>query len=105
MDGGARANRGVKSYPPVVAVQGKCHVATPPPIGSSAMRHLNRFAPILLTALAGPAGAQSLPGGFAYLRDIDPAIIQDIRYAGSNNFVGRPLKGYAAPECVVKREV
>ena len=69
------------------------------------MHHLNRFAPILLTALAGPACAQALPGGFAYLRDIDPTIVQDIRYAGSNNFVGRPLKGYPAAECVVKREV
>ncbi|MBR0777817.1 M15 family metallopeptidase [Bradyrhizobium diazoefficiens] len=49
--------------------------------------------------------AQSLPGGFAYLRDIDPTIIQDIRYATSNNFVGRPLAGYGAGECVVKREV
>ena len=69
------------------------------------MRHLNRFAPILLTALAGPAAAQALPDSFVYLRDIDPSIVQDIRYAGSNNFVGRPLKGYGAAECVVKREV
>jgi zinc D-Ala-D-Ala dipeptidase len=69
------------------------------------MRHLNWFTPILLTALAGTAFAQGLPGGFAYLRDIDPSIIQDIRYAGSNNFVGRPLHGYGAAECVVKREV
>ena len=51
------------------------------------------------------ARAQSLPGGFVYLRDIDPTIIQDIRYAGSNNFVGRPLAGYEAGECVVKRDV
>jgi D-alanyl-D-alanine dipeptidase len=51
------------------------------------------------------AHAQSLPGGFVYLRDIDPSIIQDIRYATSNNFVGRPLSGYGAGECVVKREV
>jgi D-alanyl-D-alanine dipeptidase len=51
------------------------------------------------------ASAQSLPGGFVYLRDIDPSILQDIRYAGSNNFIGRPLAGYAAAECVVKREV
>jgi zinc D-Ala-D-Ala dipeptidase len=69
------------------------------------MRHLNRFAPILLTALAGPAHAQAMPDSFVYLRDIDPTIVQDIRYAGSNNFVGRPLKGYGAAECVVKREV
>jgi D-alanyl-D-alanine dipeptidase len=51
------------------------------------------------------ASAQTLPGGFVYLGDIDPSIIQDIRYAGSNNFVGRPLAGYEAAECVVKREV
>jgi D-alanyl-D-alanine dipeptidase len=57
--------------------------------------------------LSGPqtANAQALPGGFVYLREIDPGIIQDIRYAGSNNFVGRPLAGYGAAECVVKREV
>jgi D-alanyl-D-alanine dipeptidase len=51
------------------------------------------------------AAAQTLPVGFAFLRDIDPTIIQDIRYAGSNNFIGRPLSGYGAAECVVKRDV
>ncbi len=65
----------------------------------------------MLTELRGTcapvtaAHAQSLPGGFVYLRDIDPTIIQDIRYATSNNFVGHPLAGYQAGECVVKREV
>jgi D-alanyl-D-alanine dipeptidase len=57
------------------------------------------------TATAQGLSAQVLPGGFVYLRDIDPGIIQDIRYAGANNFVGRPLAGYGAAECVVKREV
>jgi len=51
------------------------------------------------------AQAPKPPAGFVYLRDIDPTIIQDMRYAGANNFVGRPLKGYQAAECVVKREV
>jgi D-alanyl-D-alanine dipeptidase len=60
---------------------------------------------LTVTAFASQASAQPLPGGFAYLRDIDPSILQDIRYAGSNNFVGRPLAGYQAAECVVKREV
>jgi zinc D-Ala-D-Ala dipeptidase len=71
------------------------------------MRGLKWFASILLTAmeLTGPARAQSLPAGFTFLRDVDPSILQDIRYAGSNNFVGRPLAGYGAAECVVKREV
>lgn len=52
-----------------------------------------------------PAYAQAPPDDFVYLRDIDPGIQQDIRYAGDNNFVGRPLAGYDAAECVVKRAV
>ena len=47
----------------------------------------------------------SLPPGFVYLRDVDPTIAQDIRYAGSNNFVGHPLPGYVAPECILRRDV
>jgi D-alanyl-D-alanine dipeptidase len=60
---------------------------------------------LVATILASPAHARTLPGGFVYLRDIDPTIIQDIRYATSNNFVGHPIAGYRAGECVVKREV
>jgi zinc D-Ala-D-Ala dipeptidase len=60
---------------------------------------------LAVVVTASPVAAQPLPGGFVYLRDIDASIWQDIRYAGSNNFVGRPLKGYGAAECVVKREV
>src|SRR4051794_36946247 len=72
------------------------------------MRNLKRIlAVVLMSAALAPAAAfaQSLPGGFVYLRDVDPTIIQDIRYATSNNFVGHPLAGYQAGECVVKREV
>ena len=58
-----------------------------------------------VAASVSQASAQGLPGGFVFLRDIDPSILQDIRYAGSNNFIGRPLAGYGAAECVVKREV
>ena len=35
------------------------------------------------------------------MRDVDPTIIQDIRYAGSHNFVGRPIRGYLAAECIL----
>ncbi|MBR0796203.1 M15 family metallopeptidase [Bradyrhizobium jicamae] len=52
-----------------------------------------------------PALAQGLPGDFMFLRDIDPTIIQDIRYATSDNFMGRRMAGYDAAECVVKRGV
>jgi zinc D-Ala-D-Ala dipeptidase len=68
---------------------------------------LNWYGAVFLVAmgLASPLRAQTLPGGFAYLREIDPAILQDIRYAGSNNFIGRPLAGYGAAECLVKPDV
>ena len=59
----------------------------------------------LLIAVVSSAHAETLPGGFVYLRDIDPSIIQDMRYASANNFLGRPLNGYQAGECIVKREV
>ncbi len=61
----------------------------------------------LLLGLA-PNAAQAqraLPPGFVYLRDIDPTIAQDIRYATANNFIGRPMAGYAAGECVLRRDV
>ncbi|MGE3158525.1 MAG: M15 family metallopeptidase, partial [Xanthobacteraceae bacterium] len=47
----------------------------------------------------------ALPAGFVYLRDVAPSIEQDMRYAGYDNFVGRPLPGYDAPECVLRRDV
>jgi zinc D-Ala-D-Ala dipeptidase len=50
------------------------------------------------------ASRAELPDGFVYLSDIDPSIIQDIRYYGSHNFVGRRIDGYDAPECVLTRE-
>lgn len=52
------------------------------------------------------ANAQdSLPADFVYLRNVDSTIFQDIRYANSDNFIGHPLPGYGAPECVLRREV
>jgi D-alanyl-D-alanine dipeptidase len=61
---------------------------------------------LFAAAVAAPAGAlaATLPPGFVYLRDVDPAIAQDIRYAGADNFVGRPLPGYGAAECVLRRD-
>ena len=61
----------------------------------------------LATAIAiasiGIARAQ-LPSGFVYLSQVDPTIKQDIRYAGSHNFIGRPVRGYQAAECVLTEQ-
>src|SRR5471030_2645637 len=57
---------------------------------------------LIIMMLPAPALAGSdLPRGLVYLRDIDPTIVQDIRYAGSHNFVGRPIRGYLAAECIL----
>jgi len=64
-----------------------------------------RYALLLFFPLASPAHTRDmLPPGFVYLRDIDPSIIQDMRYATADNFTGQPLPGYGAPECVLRRE-
>jgi len=59
---------------------------------------------VALALAGGAAHAAGLPPGFVYLRDVAPRIAQDIRYASSNNFVGHPLPGYGAAECVLRRE-
>jgi D-alanyl-D-alanine dipeptidase len=56
---------------------------------------------ILLPAAA--SAGSTLPKGFVYLREVDRSIVQDIRYAGSHNFVGRPIKGYLAAECILSQ--
>jgi D-alanyl-D-alanine dipeptidase len=65
------------------------------------------FGAVLICSAIAFAGAQALaadlPEDFVYLRDVDPTIVQDMRYAGSNNFTGAPVPGYDAPECVLLR--
>lgn len=72
----------------------------------TAMERRLRAAILALAALLPAAAAAGrLPQGFVYLRDIDPSIVQDMRYAGPDNFTGRPLPGYGAAECVLRRAV
>ena len=60
---------------------------------------------LLAIAIAGPAfAAEAMPEDFVYLRDLDPTIAQDMRYAGSRNFTEAPVPGYQAPECVLLRQ-
>lgn len=57
----------------------------------------------LLIALVIPVRSQ-VPGGFVYLSDTEPTVVQDIRYYGIHNFVGRRIEGYQAPECILTRQ-
>lgn len=44
------------------------------------------------------------PSGFTYLKDIDPTIIQEIRYRTYHNFIGKPIIGYYSGECILTIE-
>jgi len=80
-----------------------CREAPPAPPGAAADARLPR--PRLA---AGPAARlaprDTLPDGFVYLREVDRSIIQEMRYATAFNFVGEPIEGYDAPECVLTRQ-
>jgi D-alanyl-D-alanine dipeptidase len=59
--------------------------------------------PSLVAALVGtliaPAVAQERPASFVDAATVVPGLIVDARYAGSHNFVGRPIDGYEAARC------
>ncbi|MGI8524593.1 MAG: M15 family metallopeptidase [Pseudolabrys sp.] len=59
---------------------------------------------LIVAAAAGAPAQERLPDGFVFLRDIEPGIAQDMRYAGRNNFVGHPLPGYGGNECILLRQ-
>lgn len=44
---------------------------------------------------------QTLPEDFVSLVKLTAAVQLDIRYASENNFIGRPIAGYLAPDCVL----
>jgi D-alanyl-D-alanine dipeptidase len=59
---------------------------------------------VLALANRASLGAEAMPKDFVFLADIDPTIMQEMRYAGSENFTGHPVPGYEAPQCVLVRQ-
>ena len=55
---------------------------------------------VLVVACASTGAATPL----VYLADVDARIQQDVRYAGSENFMGRPVRGYLAPRVMMTPE-
>jgi zinc D-Ala-D-Ala dipeptidase len=50
----------------------------------------------------GPDG--TLPKGFVYADETIPDLRLELRYAGSHNFVGKPVDGYLKRRCILTRE-
>lgn len=60
---------------------------------------------ILTGVLAARAvTVEALAPPLVFLRDVDATILQDMRYAGYDNFTGAPVAGYEAGECALHRE-
>ena len=75
-------------------------------------RHLIAFA--LLVVIGGIAHAEhptlspaktAAAANLVDIRSLVPDIAEDIKYAGSDNFVGAPVDGYLAPKCLLLRPV
>jgi len=74
------------------------------PCGAARTEHPMRKIALLFLLLSAPVRADGLPPGFARLSDIAPAVKQDMRYAGADNFTGAPVPGYRAAQCWLRRE-
>ena len=59
----------------------------------------------LLLVAGDPAGAQEArPPGFVDAATVVPDLVVEMRYFGSNNFIGRPVDGYEKPVCLLTRQ-
>jgi D-alanyl-D-alanine dipeptidase len=48
--------------------------------------------------------ATEMPTGFVDLATVAPDIVVDARYAGADNFLGRPARGYGAARCLLTKQ-
>ena len=51
---------------------------------------------VVVSVGAVNAAPAKVPTGFVDLADVAPDIVVDMRYAGADNFLGRPARGYGA---------
>lgn len=59
---------------------------------------------IMLIIASYPFAAFALPEGFVYLDDVDPTVIQHLRYYTNENFVGKRLEGYKSNKVILTRQ-
>lgn len=59
---------------------------------------------ICVALSAGVAQAQTRPAAFVDASTLVPGLAVEMRYHGSENFVGRPIAGYEEPVCLLTRQ-
>ena len=67
------------------------------------MLRVSRFGIAALIAACLPAQAMSLPPAFVDVSGVVPGLVVDLRYLGTNNFVGARIDGYEKPVCYLTR--
>jgi len=67
------------------------------------MPKLRPVIPLMCTLVAtvAPMDASRPAATLIDARTVVPGLVPEIRYAGSHNFVGRPIDGYRAPRCLL----
>lgn len=50
------------------------------------------------------ARAVYMPADFCYVDEVAPAVRADLKYSGSDNFVGRPIAGYEGHRPILRRD-
>lgn len=76
-------------------------------LGSTWLRQAQSFPAFLAFILCLPpfetfsqeVHPQGVPQGFVEVSSIAPDIVIDLRYCGSENFLGKPVAGYTEPKC------
>jgi zinc D-Ala-D-Ala dipeptidase len=63
------------------------------------------FSSVLSTFMSCfPLSDQMREKGFVYLHEIDPTIKVSVRYAGNDNFIGKPVAGYNKPVIILTKQ-
>jgi D-alanyl-D-alanine dipeptidase len=59
---------------------------------------------LILVSVLTISSVTQLPKGFVYVTDEIPSVIIEMRYFGTNNFVGAKVDGYEAEKCILSAE-
>lgn len=70
--------------------------------GPQRVRRRAGLAVASLLAISSPLHGQTVD--FVDAARVVPGLVVEMRYAGANNFVGRPIEGYDAARCLLVRE-
>ncbi|MCL4166501.1 UNVERIFIED_CONTAM: hypothetical protein GTU68_005878 [Idotea baltica] len=71
--------------------------------------NFSRFIKLLILVLCLTGSGQllaqgAIPEGFVDAKNVIPNLRTDLRYYGSNNFIGEPIDGYDKPRCILTKE-